>query len=167
MNFTLRAGCYLTALAVGFGGLFGGPWMPALRQGDGWLAPQAWAVVVVGLAIAVAGHGWHRRWRTSAWLFALALIGQAAALQLIFAPPYGIYQHVRTLGEIGGSWRLFCLIAILAQGLYVGGASRRVWPLGLALGQHLPAALRTGEQALHPGPNVADGLAAGRRSHRK
>jgi len=124
MTLALRSVCYLAAAALVIIGLFA----PALRQWDGWLTPQGWLLAVVGVAVGVAGYGWRRRWQASGWLFALALVAQGAALQLIFAPPYDMYQFVRPPAAIAGSWRAVCLAAVLAHGVYVGWACLRAWP---------------------------------------
>lgn len=67
------------------------------------------------------------RLRTAALWFALALLGQATALQLINAGPSLHYQHYRPLGQVvsGPSWPL--LLLLVAQALIVGAGIGRRW----------------------------------------
>lgn len=91
-------------------------------------ASQIWILTVFGLAVGLIALSWNRSWRRSGWLLAVALVGQACSLQLIFSPQNGMYQFYRPPAEIAGSWRLFCLILVLIQGIYIGWTGRNIWP---------------------------------------
>lgn len=90
-------------------------------------ASQIWIVTVAVLAVALVVTSSKQSWRQSGWLLAIAFFGQACSLQLIYSPQNGMYEFYRPLGEVAGSWRLFCLVAVLAQGFYVFWTGRDYW----------------------------------------
>ena len=73
---------------------------PPLRRPDGWLHPLAWTLAVGGISLTLVGAAWRTRWQQCAGLLALALIGQAAGLQLVLSPPYGVYQRFLPWREV-------------------------------------------------------------------
>src|SRR5688572_24118314 len=79
--------------------------LTALRRPDGWLLPLGWTVAVVGLATGVTLVCLGTRWQRCASLLALALVGQACALQLLDSPPYSVYQHYFSWNQDLVSWR--------------------------------------------------------------
>ncbi|MBT8147693.1 MAG: hypothetical protein KJN90_12620 [Gammaproteobacteria bacterium] len=121
------------------------PILPALRLPDGWLASQAALVMTSGAALAILGIFLRQRWQISGWLFSLALFGQGCALQLIFAPNYGIYQHYLALTDIVYSWRALCLALVMMHGLTVAWLYRKH---ATADFQRLKALLGTGKGLL-------------------
>ena len=101
---------------------------PAFRRVDGSFEPVAWAVVVGGGALAIAGIAWGSQWKRFGILFATALMGHACAVQLIFAPPYSVYQRVYPWEEILGSWKIVFLAGLLMQTVVTLWAFGRWWP---------------------------------------
>ncbi len=61
-----------------------------LHRPDRWLTSLAWTLAVGGFSVALLGATWRTHWQQSVGLLALALVGQACTLQLVFAPPYGV-----------------------------------------------------------------------------
>ncbi len=94
---------------------------PALRRSDGWLMPLGWTLAVGGISLTVLGAAWRTRWQRCAGLLALALVGQACALSLIDAPPYGVLQHYLPWGELLGSPKGFLLLGPLCQTVIILG----------------------------------------------
>jgi dolichyl-phosphate-mannose-protein mannosyltransferase len=91
----------------------------ALRLEDGSLGTAGWAWMVAGLSLAIAGAGWRTRWQAPAGWLALALAGQACALQLIDAPPFDVYQHYHPWRAMLGRPWVFLLAASAVQTLIV------------------------------------------------
>ncbi|HWP45268.1 MAG TPA: glycosyltransferase family 39 protein [Blastocatellia bacterium] len=108
---------------------------PALRRPDGWLLPVGWAIAVGGLSLTVSAAAWRTRWQRCASLFALALAGQACALQLLDAPPYNVYQRyfswnqeLLSLKKVLTSAHALFLCGLLGQTVITILAARNVWP---------------------------------------
>jgi len=112
-------------------------WLPVLRRADGWPEPQAALWLSSGLALIIAGISLQRHWQSTGLLLALVILAQACNLQLIFSPPYEIYQYFRGLPDIASGWRLACLIAVLLHGLLIAwlyrAQVRRDWQTLLQL----------------------------------
>lgn len=68
-----------------------------------------------------------RAWQAPA-LFAVALIGQACALQLIYSPPWGVYHRYLPWKEILSFPHGFFLAGLVAQTIIVAWKSRSMWP---------------------------------------
>src|SRR5262249_7763756 len=68
---------------------------PRFHDTEGFLVGSFFLPVSVGLAMMVLGCAAAGRWKRSAFWFALALIGQAAALQLIDAGNRLHWQHYK------------------------------------------------------------------------
>lgn len=66
---------------------------PLFRDPEGFLEGSCILPLAAGLGLILLGGAWNTSLRTSAAWLALALIGQAAALQLIDAGPFVRYQH--------------------------------------------------------------------------
>lgn len=100
---------------------------PSLRSPDGWFTPLAGTLVVGGLAVALLAAPWRSRWQQAAGLLALALVGQACSLQLVFAPPYGVYQHYFPWKEVLTSGRGLFLLGLVLQTVITVWVGRRLW----------------------------------------
>lgn len=127
---------------------------PGYRDAEGIPTGALCLPVSAGAALAVLAAGWTKPWRQAAAWFALALVGQAASLQMIDAGVRLHYQHYRPLGWLVANrpW-LVALVALQAVAVLAGWRSR-LWPLlswlrrnfrpwqvaGLALVLWLPAA---------------------------
>ncbi|MCA9973916.1 MAG: hypothetical protein KC425_27075, partial [Anaerolineales bacterium] len=69
----------------------------AFRDAEGLATGLITFPLAAGLALGLAGLALGRRWQTFGLWLALALVGQAATLQLIAAGPALRYQHYRPL----------------------------------------------------------------------
>ncbi len=101
---------------------------PALRGPEGFLQGTACVGIAVGagLLLIAVGIGFGGV-RASLWA-AMAVVGQAASLQLIAAGPLIRYQHYRVLGELVAAPSSYFVLVLLAQSLMVLVGIRRRWP---------------------------------------
>jgi hypothetical protein len=89
--------------------------------------------ISAGAALAAFGLSVKTLWRKTGFWFAIALVGQAAALQLINAGPALRYQHYKSANEIFHDsspviWGfLFIQIALVAAGIIFRGAEIFAW----------------------------------------
>lgn len=113
------AGLAALALAV--------TWSPLMRS-DGWPRPEAWTVALAGLSLVALSAVPGRRWRRPAGLLALALVGQSAALALVDAPGWSVFQHYRSWSELLSGPRGLLLLAPLVQSVVLGRWLRPRWP---------------------------------------
>jgi 4-amino-4-deoxy-L-arabinose transferase-like glycosyltransferase len=103
------------------------------RDAEGFLEGSFSLPVAVGVALLILGWAVSNRWRRFAFWLALALVGQAVALQMIDAGSALGYQHYRTLGRLLTETPPWLLIYLAAQTALVvaGFAARwsriRVW----------------------------------------
>ncbi len=107
--------------------------LPVLRREDGFFTSLAWTIAVGGLSLTLVGTTWKTRWRQMACFLALALFGQACALQLLYCPPYGVYQRYFFY-----NWGLFniplfslqglCLLVLLVQTVVTILSGHLIWP---------------------------------------
>jgi hypothetical protein len=67
------------------------------------------------------------RWAACAGWFSLVLIGQAATLQLLDVGPRVKLQLFHEWGVILGSYRVYFLVAVVAQGIAVAWKAARLW----------------------------------------
>jgi hypothetical protein len=116
---------------------------PGLRRADGWLLPRGWSLMVGAIALTLFIAAFGTRWQRCAGLLALALVGQACALQLIDAPPYSVYQRYFSWNQQEFSWSqmnnliyLLPVLGLLAQTVIVFSFSRSLW---LVVKEHLPS----------------------------
>jgi len=100
---------------------------PFHRQ-DGSLLPAGWAVAISGLALSLVAVAWRTRWQRFIAMLALAIFGQACALQLINAPPFGIYQRFFPLRDLLAPSRLPFLFGLVLQTVIVIWSTRELWP---------------------------------------
>lgn len=127
---------------------------PGFRDAEGVATAAVCLPVSVGAALTLLAAAWKGPWRRAAAWFALALAGQAAALQMIDAGIRLHYQHYRPLGWLLANrpW-LLAFAALQAVAVLVGWRSRlrpvlrwlrrrfRLWRIAaLALLFWLPAA---------------------------
>jgi hypothetical protein len=105
---------------------------PAFRDQEGHLTGAVGLPIAVGLAaLLIAVTAASRLSRAALW-FGLALVGQAAALQLIDAGKGIHYQHYKALGRFGETspavWALFgAQLAAVAWGFRAAGAAVWAW----------------------------------------
>jgi hypothetical protein len=85
--------------------------------------------VALGLALTIVGWGVLRRWREAAFWLALALVGQAATLQLIQAGTTMRYQHYVTAPaeKTFAALPPLALIVVACQTVLVLAGLRRRW----------------------------------------
>jgi hypothetical protein len=92
--------------------------------------------VIGGLALAILGLTYATTLQRSGALVALALFGQACALQLIFAPAYDVYQHFIPPPDAVRSAYLPFVLGLGAQTIIVFALASRNWrALATRLGQ--------------------------------
>ena len=106
----------------------GAVYLDWFRRADRSLLPVGWAIVLIGLALSATAAAWRTRWQNCIALLALAIVGQACALQLINAPPYGVYQRFFLLHELLLPARLIFLLGLVLQTAIVIWSSRTLWP---------------------------------------
>ena len=102
----------LTTAAIGF-------FAPALRDLYDFPSVAAHVFVVGGLALLVLGLTVGTSLQRSGALVALALIGQACALQLIYAPAWDVYQHYLSWSQVTSTAALPFLLGLIAQTILV------------------------------------------------
>ena len=115
----------LPGLMVAAGALYA-DWF---RRSDGSLLPVGWAVISIGLALSATSIAWRTRWQSCIAFLALAVVGQACALQLINAPPYGVYQRYFLLHELLLPARLIFLLGLSLQTAIIIWSARALWPI--------------------------------------
>jgi len=121
----------------------------SMRRDGGSLSPEAWTLAVLGISLLVLGAGWSTRWHRSAWLFALALAGQACALALIDAPSFGVYERYFSWESLTTSYRWLFLLGPLIQTITAIYNARR-----------LRAIFSEGLRVLPVSPPLAGGLSS-------
>jgi hypothetical protein len=101
-----------------------------MRSASGSVSAQALFPLTAGMATGLLlwFHG-TKRAGCSRWI-ALALIGQAAALQLIDAGPTVRYQHLISLPEMVSGIRPLALVALSVQSVAVASGLRRLSTVG-------------------------------------
>ncbi|MGH7449514.1 MAG: hypothetical protein ACRELT_18205, partial [Longimicrobiales bacterium] len=102
---------------------------PLFRNAEGHLGARFILALGFAVAAAVLGLSSGSRWERPGRWFALALAGQATALQLIQAGPRVAHQHYLPPGELLAPEHLPALLLILLQALLVvTAAGRRLGP---------------------------------------
>lgn len=108
---------------------------PRFRNAEGALRASVGLPLAASLALLIVGWGITSRWRIfSGWL-ALALVGQAAALQLIDAGIFMRYQHLKPPAQMLADAPLALVVVLLqtivvASGLLVRGPGMVSWRRG-------------------------------------
>ncbi len=97
------------------------------RDVEGFLLGGFCLPVAVGVALMILGWALSGRWRQFALWFALALVGQAVALQLIEAGPLIHYQHYKPFDRLFTQTHALLLIYLVAQAALVVGGLRSRW----------------------------------------
>lgn len=100
---------------------------PHYRDAEGWLTGAFCLPVAVGVALLSVGWGLGRPWQQFAYWLALALVGQAVALQMIDAGPLIHYQHYKPFGRLLTAHPLL-LTYLAVQIVLVVRSGRRYWP---------------------------------------
>lgn len=101
---------------------------PQLRRPDGCLDPIVRPIGIAGLSLMILAAGLGTAWQRCAGLLALALVGQACALEMIFAPPYNILQRYLPWKQLLASGKCIFLIGLLAQTVITVRAARALLP---------------------------------------
>jgi len=97
------------------------------RDSEGSLVAACCLPIALGAASIVLGLAMERRWRRFGGWLALALVGQAAALQLIDAGPRLHYQHYRMFDGTFDAIHVPALVLLLAQATLVVAGLRPRW----------------------------------------
>lgn len=84
--------------------------------------------IAAGLSLIVMTATFSTRWQRAAFWFSIAILGQAAALQLVNAGYQLRYQHYKPLGELLQYPNVLYLAAIGVQLILVAGAMRELLP---------------------------------------
>lgn len=92
---------------------------PRFRDGEGFIQGAFCLPISAGVALIIAGFGLTKKFRASALWFALALVGQAVALQMIDAGPAIRYQHYKPLGSLLTGTNLLLFGFFIAQTILV------------------------------------------------
>ena len=130
-NRRARRGPSLGSVALVALGVLLGTWVltaAAWRNGYGNLTLLSLPLLQVALSLVALGVAWQTAWRRAVTFGVLASVGQACALQLIFAPSYSIYQRFLSPGDMISSDRLLLVSAIALQAAITVIATRGVWP---------------------------------------
>ena len=88
---------------------------PQFRDAEGFLDGGFCLPFSVGVALVVLGWGIAKRFRKFSFWFALALVGQAVALQMIEAGPYVRYQHYKPFYRLLAETHPLLIIYLVAQ----------------------------------------------------
>jgi 4-amino-4-deoxy-L-arabinose transferase-like glycosyltransferase len=92
---------------------------PQFRDGEGFLVGKICFPISVSAALVIAGWGIKAQlWKFTFW-FTLAVLGQAAALQLIDAGKIMRYQHYKPFGRLLLETHPFLLVLLVVQILAV------------------------------------------------
>lgn len=121
----------LPGLALGLAGAAAAVWVvasPGWRNAYGAVELAAHPVVVGGVGLALLGLAWATSWRASAAWVLLAAVGQACALQLVFAPPYSVYQRYYSPAELLAPDRGLFALGMAVQAVVTVVALRSLWP---------------------------------------
>jgi 4-amino-4-deoxy-L-arabinose transferase-like glycosyltransferase len=101
---------------------------PRFRDAEGFLRGEFCLPVAVGMALLISGWAASGNLKKSACWFALALVGQAVALQLIEAGPFLRYQHYKPLSRLVTETHPLLPIFLAAQTALVVVGLRGRWP---------------------------------------
>jgi 4-amino-4-deoxy-L-arabinose transferase-like glycosyltransferase len=99
---------------------------PRLRDVEGIPTGAICLPISLAAALATVGAAWRSSWRRAALWFALALVGQAAALQMIDAGTRLHYQHYRPVGWLAAH-RPWLLLFVGFQTAAVAAGWRGRW----------------------------------------
>ena len=100
---------------------------PRFRDTEGFLEGGFCLPFSVGVALILSGWAITGRYRGFAFWFALALVSQAAALQLMEAGPHAGYQHYKTIDQVLSDTHPLILALLVVQIVAVAGGLARRW----------------------------------------
>ena len=100
---------------------------PQFRDVEGFPDPGICLPVVASVALIMLACALSSNWKKSAFWFALALIGQAVALQMIEAGPLLRYQHYKPLNRLLTETHPLLLIFLALQTVLVVAGLRERW----------------------------------------
>jgi 4-amino-4-deoxy-L-arabinose transferase-like glycosyltransferase len=101
---------------------------PQFRDTEGFLKANFCLPMTAGVALLVIAWAGNGRLKNFALWFALALVGQAVALQMIEAGPLLHYQHYKPFGRLVSGTDLLLLVFFLAQATFVAAGVTSHWP---------------------------------------
>jgi hypothetical protein len=101
---------------------------PRFRDAEGFLSGGVGLPVTIGVALLILGWALARPLKRSALWFALALVGQAVALQMIEAGSEVGYQHYKPVGRLLRETHPLLLIFLAMQTALVALGLRNRWP---------------------------------------
>ena len=102
------------------------------RSAEGFLTGSITIPLAVSVAVVIVYIGWIARALTSAAWLALALISQAAVLQLVNAGTNVQYQHLLSIRDLVEGKRLIPTLILALQTALVGAAFRKLWSVARA-----------------------------------
>ncbi|MGQ0542226.1 MAG: hypothetical protein ACT4O9_10325 [Blastocatellia bacterium] len=73
---------------------------PQYRDAEGYVTGGVCFPIAASIALVVLGYGMSKQWRAAAFWLALALVGQAAAVQMVDAGQMIKYPHYRPFGTL-------------------------------------------------------------------
>src|SRR3990170_4908041 len=101
---------------------------PRFRDAEGFLTGGFCLPVAVGVALMIVGWAVTGRMGRFAFWFAVALVGQAVALQMIEAGPLIHYQHYKPFDRLLTETHPLLLIYLVVQSALVVASLRTRWP---------------------------------------
>ncbi|MFX0194693.1 MAG: glycosyltransferase family 39 protein [Candidatus Hodarchaeota archaeon] len=100
---------------------------PQFRNIEGFLQGEFCLPIAVGMALIIFGLAGSGRLKRAAFWFALALVGQAVALQMIDAGPFIRYQHYKSFDHLLIEMHPLVLIFLAVQTAFVVAGLRIRW----------------------------------------
>ena len=100
---------------------------PAFRDAEGFLEGNFCLPMTFGVALIMLGWMGTKRWSSATFWLALALAGQAVALQLIEAGPVIRYQHYKPFGRLLTETNPLLLLYLAIQTALVTTMCARRW----------------------------------------
>ncbi len=110
---------------------------PRFRGPQGHLLADICLPIAAGVAFLILGYTFGSRLSRAGFWFAVALFGQAVALQMIDAGPSAGYQHYRPWSRLLRDTHPLLLVYLVGQAVLVAAAMRTRWPTVKSwLGRH-------------------------------
>ncbi len=100
---------------------------PGFRDVEGSITGSFCLPVSISVALIILGSTLFSRFKSSAFWFALALVGQAVTLQIIDAGPIVRYQHYKTFNRILTETHPLLMVFLVVQIVLVVAGFKRIW----------------------------------------
>ncbi|CAN5569727.1 hypothetical protein BH10CHL1_BH10CHL1_40080 [soil metagenome] len=101
---------------------------PRFRDLEGYVTGVVCLPIAAGVALLIVGMGIRSGFKQTVGWLALALVGQAVALQLIHAGPALAYQHYQAFNQLTTGLYPWLLAYLLLQAVLVTVGLRKYWP---------------------------------------